>query len=274
MRLFDFGSNWQAFSEQRVDAQRLTLAVRSLQSLLQRDTLQGVSFLDVGCGSGLFSIAAYQLGAAKVIGIDINPRCITVSEQNRNRLVPNAPIRFQKVSALSPQSLDVLGMFDLVYAWGSLHHTGEMWHAIRNVAKQVTPGGTLVLAIYNKHITSPVWKVIKWLYNQLPGFGQRLMTIFFADIIYVAKFLVTRHNPLNKERGMDFWYDVIDWIGGYPYEYATPQEVEMLMDKQGFFLCRYVAGQVPTGCNEFIFERRVAEAYHPSRVAMTHAPHA
>lgn len=255
MRLFDFGSNWQAFSEQWVDTQRLDVAVRSLQSLLQKDTLGGVSFLDVGCGSGLFSIAAYKLGAARVTGIDINPRCIAVSERNRDRLMGGAPITFQKASALSPETLDVLGLFDLVYAWGSLHHSGAMWEAIRNVAGRVSPGGTLVLAIYNKHITSIAWKATKWLYNQLPRPVQRLMVIPFAGIIYVAKFLVTWRNPLEKERGMDFWFDVIDWVGGYPYEYATPEEVETLVCGQGFILRRYVAAQVPTGCNEFVFQR-------------------
>jgi len=255
MRVFDFGSNWQAFSEQRVDQQRLGLAVQSLQALLQRDSLQGVSFLDVGCGSGLFSLAAKELGATKVVGIDINPRCIAVCEQNRERLEPESVISFQKASALDPASLRALGQFDLVYAWGSLHHTGAMWNAIRNVARQVAPSGTLVLAIYNKHVTSPVWKVIKRLYNQLPGFGQRIMALLFAAIIYVAKLLVTRRNPLDKERGMDFWYDVVDWIGGYPYESAAPPEIEAFMKAEGFALRRCVPAQVPTGCNELIFER-------------------
>lgn len=254
-RQFDFGSNWQAFSGQRVDNQRLTLATRSLQSLLQRDTLRGLSFLDVGCGSGLFSIAAHQLGASRVVGIDINPRCIVVSQDNRDRLAPKAPIVFQELSALAPASLRSLGLFDVVYAWGSLHHTGAMWDSIRNVAKQVSPGETLVLAIYNKHITSPLWKRIKWFYNQLPSFAQRLMTILFAGIIYLVKFMVTRRNPLDKKRGMDFWYDVIDWIGGYPYEYATHHEVESFMRRNGFAIRQYIPAQVPTGCNEFVFQR-------------------
>ena len=255
MRRFDFGSNWEAFSEQRIDTQRVAVAVQSLKSLLQRDTLNGMSFLDVGCGSGLFSIAAHRLGASEVIGIDINPRCIEVSERNRDRLAPGAPITFKNASALSPESLEGLGVFELVYAWGSLHHTGAMWEAIRNVAAHVSPGGTLVLAIYNKHITSPVWKKIKWLYNHLPTFAQRLMIVLFAGIIYAAKFIVTRHNPLKKERGMDFWYDVIDWVGGYPYECATPGEVEAVMKNEGFVTRRFTSAQVPTGCNEFLFER-------------------
>ncbi len=255
MRVFDFGANWQSFSSERLGPERLGAARESLKSLLQRDSLHGASFLDVGCGSGLFAIAAHQLGAAPVTGIDVNPRCIAVSEENCTRLAPAAEIRFLQASVLDGEAMQSLGLFDLVYAWGSLHHTGAMWEAIRNVTQVVSPDGTLVLSIYNRHWTSPIWKKIKWLYNQLPAFGQRIMALVFGGIIYIAKLFVTRRNPLEKERGMDFWYDVIDWIGGYPYEYATPQAVQTYVNAHGFALHHYVHAQVPTGCNEFVFEK-------------------
>jgi 2-polyprenyl-3-methyl-5-hydroxy-6-metoxy-1,4-benzoquinol methylase len=256
-KVFDFGSNWDEFSRRRIDRQRLALACESLQALLQKENLTGKSFLDVGCGSGLFSIAAHQLGAVNVIGIDVNPRCIEISQANRDSMVPGAPIQFCVASALDPDQLERLGSFDLVYAWGSLHHTGSMWKAMLNVSKCVVPGGSLVLAIYNKHITSPGWKVVKWLYNQAPKIVQRSMVLIFAGIIYVAKLLVTGTNPFKKERGMDFWFDVIDWIGGYPYEYATPKEIEKSICNYSFKLQRYLPAQVPTGCNEFVFRRLV-----------------
>lgn len=256
-RAFDFGLNWEQFSERRLEPESLLIAIRSLQTLLERDNLHGLSVLDIGCGSGLFAIAAHELGAAKVVGIDIDPRCIVVSEQNLKRLSTNASVAFRRASVLDQRDLALLGMFDLVYAWGSLHHTGAMWEAIGNAAKQISPQGTLVLAIYNKHTTSPLWKRIKWLYNHVPNLCQRIMTIFFAGLIYVAKFLATGRNPLRKERGMDFWHDVIDWVGGYPYEYATSSEVESFMKARGFALRRHVPAQVPTGCNEFVFERNI-----------------
>ena len=253
--MFDFGSNWEAFSDQRLDEDRISIAVRSLQTLLRRESFAGLSFLDVGCGSGLFSIAAHRMGAARVVGIDINPRCISVSAQNCARLAPHPSITFCQMSALDSDALLGLGVFDVVYAWGSLHHTGAMWDAIRNTAQCVAPGGMLTLAIYNRHMTSPAWRVIKRVYNHLPKLGQRVMAIFFTAIIYVAKFVVTRRNPLNKERGMDFWYDVIDWIGGYPYEYATSEQVRKFVEAQGYVRQHWVAASVPTGCNEFVFTK-------------------
>jgi 2-polyprenyl-6-hydroxyphenyl methylase/3-demethylubiquinone-9 3-methyltransferase len=262
---FDFGSNWAEFSKQHIDRQRLVLACESLQSLLEEKSLSGRSFLDVGCGSGLFSIAAHQLGATKVIGIDVNPRCIEISQANRDFLVPGAPIEFYVASALDPERLKSFGNFNLVYAWGSLHHTGSMWNALRNVSECVGPEGILVLAIYNKHVTSPVWKSIKWFYNRAPGIIQRCMVAFFGVVIYVAKFLVIRTNPMQKERGMDFWFDVVDWIGGYPYEYARREEVEQSVYEQGFLLDRFIVAQVPTGCNEFVFSRVPIRHGQPAR---------
>jgi ubiquinone/menaquinone biosynthesis C-methylase UbiE len=258
LKTFDFGSNWQEFSRQRIDVDRTMIACESLRSLSGKKTLAGMSFLDVGCGSGLFSIAAHQLGATRVVGIDLNPRCIEISKENRDRLAPRSMIEFCIASALETATLEHFGVFDLVYAWGSLHHTGSMWTAIRNVARCVAPGGMLIVAIYNKHITSPSWKFIKWFYNQVPRLVQRLMIVFFAGIIWIAKFLVTRRNPLKKERGMDFWFDVIDWVGGYPYQYATYREVESFVTNQGFEMRRYISATVPTGCNQFVFDRKSA----------------
>lgn len=255
MRVFDFGTNWQSFTEQRVDEARLATATRSLQDLLGRSDLAGLRVLDVGCGSGLFSVAAARLGAAEVLGVDINPRCLTVSAANQARFAPSAAMGFRQMSALSAEGMRDLRQFDLVYAWGSLHHTGAMWDAIRNTAQCAAPGGTLVLAIYNRHSTSAIWRGIKWLYNQVPPLLQRVMVVLFAGVIYLAKLAVTRRNPLEKERGMDFWYDVIDWVGGYPYEYATQDEVTSFVGQLGFRLRRAVPAQVPTGCNEFVFER-------------------
>jgi SAM-dependent methyltransferase len=256
LRIFDFGGNWEEFSKRHIDRRRLEMACESLQSLLAKENFEGKTFLDVGCGSGLFSMAAHQLGATKVVGIDVNPRCIEISQANRDLLAPGSPIEFHVASALESEQLNRFGTFDLVYAWGSLHHTGALWSAVHNVSKCVAPQGVMILAIYNKHITSPVWKSIKWIYNQVPRIIQRVMILVFAGIIYITKYLVTRTNPLNKERGMDFWFDVVDWVGGYPYEYATPREVETIVTRGGFQLRCSISASVPTGCNEFVFERK------------------
>ena len=73
-------------------------------------------------------------------------------------------------------------------------------------------------------------------------------------VIWMAKFIVAGY-PKKKSRGMDFYYDVIDWIGGYPYEYASIEEVDEIMSALGFKKVKLIPANVPTGCNEFVFRR-------------------
>jgi 2-polyprenyl-6-hydroxyphenyl methylase/3-demethylubiquinone-9 3-methyltransferase len=98
-----------------------------------------------------------------------------------------------------------------------------------------------------------MWKVLKWLYNHVPVILQRMLVLLFGMVIYLAKLVVTRQNPLNKTRGMDFWYDVVDWIGGYPYEHATAQKIRDYVEALGLQHRKTIPPTVPTGCNEFVF---------------------
>jgi 2-polyprenyl-3-methyl-5-hydroxy-6-metoxy-1,4-benzoquinol methylase len=254
-KIFNFGNNWLSFSENRLDEHSLHTAIQSLKSLTGLDNFKDISFLDVGCGSGLFSIAAHQLGAKKVVGLDVNSTCILASKRNSLHFLIYDGVDFLEGSILDRSYIEKLGHFEIVYAWGSLHHTGSMWEALHNTSLPVSQNGLLVVSIYNKHITSPIWNKIKRIYNLVPKIIQKAMVLFFAGIIFVAKLLVTRHSPLEKQRGMDFWYDLVDWIGGYPYEYASPTDVIRFVEDLGFTQLNFFPAQVPTGCNEFVFVR-------------------
>lgn len=251
---FDFGKNWQDFSEHSLGQAQFTSAVESLDQLIGKGDITGKSFLDIGCGSGVFAISAVQLGAQKAVGIDVSRQCIDVCQQNKQRFAPQSQIDFLYQSIFD-ESFCELGQFDIVYSWGVLHHTGNMYQAIKLAAQMVKPDGTLAIAIYNRHWSSPVWKTIKRFYNCAPRFIQWLMIGFFYGIIALAKFIVTGKNPFAKRRGMNFYHDVIDWVGGYPYEYASREEIEQFVEKIGFRLVKFNKAPVPTGCNEFVFAR-------------------
>jgi SAM-dependent methyltransferase len=254
---FDFGSNWKAFSAERMDADRVEAASASLDELIGPGRLVGKSFLDVGCGSGLFSIAAARNGARSVHGFDLNATAIETSIRNARSFVGEGATipNFQQGSVLDQACLEQVGQYDVVYAWGSLHHTGAMWQAIRNAASLVAKDGLFVLAIYNKHWTSPFWTHVKRTYNVSPRFLRKMMNGVFGAAMYVAVWAVARQNPMNKERGMDFWYDVVDWLGGYPFEVASADEIRDFLAPLGFELVNLATPRVPTGCNEFVFQR-------------------
>jgi 2-polyprenyl-6-hydroxyphenyl methylase/3-demethylubiquinone-9 3-methyltransferase len=263
---FDFGENWEDFSREALNSEKVQQAKEDFQRLLDGIPLANRSFLDIGFGQGLNLLSAAS-GGARCLGIDINARCLQVLSQNARTFFPDISdeqIARLQGSIIDPEIIRKLqldsrarkGKFDIVHSWGALHHTGSMFEAIRNSAYLVSEKGYLVLAIYQTHWSSALWKCVKFLYNKSPAIGRRLFIWFFYPLIYLAKWIVTRENPKNKNRGMDFYHDVIDWVGGYPYEYANRTEITEYLKELGFDLIRFFPPTVPTGCMEFVFRKR------------------
>ncbi len=255
--MFSFGENWASFS-QRLTEERIQEAMHSLVNLFGENGLQGKTFLDIGCGSGVFSIAAARLGARSVLGVDVDPLSIETSQRNAKRWLsnPDGPISFRQASVLDEQEVASWGTFDIVYSWGVLHHTGDMLRALRNAAQTVRPQGLLMIAIYHRHWSSPIWKLIKWFYNRIGKRGQRVLVWLFVPLIAAAKWLVTLENPFKMRRGMDFMHNVVDWLGGYPYEYASVDEMRAHLERLGFQVLAVYPAKVPTGCNEFVCRKQ------------------
>jgi ubiquinone/menaquinone biosynthesis C-methylase UbiE len=256
LKQFDFGENWQDFSASRLDDLHIEQARQHFHELMADVNLAGKTFLDVGFGQGLSLLIAHQEGAM-VTGMDINPKCAQVVEKNKQVLGIEDEIETIVGSVLNPDDLARLQsrQFDIVHSWGVLHHTGDMEKAISNACRFVKPGGGLVLAIYNRHWSSLPWLWIKWLYCHMPAPIQKVIIGLFYPVIMLAKFLATGQNPFRMSRGMDFYYNVVDWVGGYPYEYATIDEVVESLKSQGLRIRKAIPAKVPTGCNEFVFEK-------------------
>lgn len=233
-------------------------------SLMGDIELKGRTFLDIGFGQGFSLLAACAQGARSV-GCDINPKCHEVIERNRSLfpevggmtipLYAGSIVDDAVVAALRDAPEAGEKGFDVVHSWGVLHHTGDMKRALANAGSLVRPGGHFVIAIYNRHWTSLPWLAIKALYVNSPRWAQRSMIGVLYPIIWLAKLAATKNNPKSMDRGMDFYYNVVDWVGGYPYEYATMGEMENMCRPLGFALVRSIAAKVPTGCNELVFRK-------------------
>ena len=251
---FTFGENWLQFST-TLDPDRVRSAEESMQSLLQRPRLDGLTFLDLGAGSGLFSIAALGLGAARVVAIDRDPNCLKAIRRNVERLATldeSRRIEFRQGDVLDPASLPT-EKFDIVYAWGSLHHTGSMWQAVNNAGACVRDGGLFAIAIYNSTWSSSLWHRIKRIYHGSPSWARTGMVAALTGVrgaIRLSRF----KRPFRVERGMSVWYDAVDWLGGLPYEYATSEEVDAFLNDRGFQTVHHVLTN-RSGCNEFLCRR-------------------
>lgn len=260
---FAFGENWESFLK-LVDEGRIRRAEETLTDMLGAGTLEGRSFLDVGCGSGLFSLAARRLGA-KVISFDYDPQSVACTTQLRQRYFPNdEDWRVRQGSVLEQDFISGLGTFDVVYSWGVLHHTGAMWEALANVAPLVESNGTLYIAIYNDQgRSSRIWKAVKRAYVRapnplkwavlLPAFVRLWGPTTVKDLLRGTPFRTWRTYKEERSRAMDPWRDVVDWVGGYPFEVAKPEDIFEFYRARGFELRRLTTCAGGIGCNEFVF---------------------
>jgi len=209
---FDFGKNWTNFSKKALDDRRIQQARTDFNQLLSGLNLAGQRFVDIGFGQGLSLLLAKEAGA-QVVGCDINKNCLEALRQT-SRFFPGMQIDDIPLvigSILETGTVDRLKTlgeherYDVVHSWGVLHHTGHMSRAIAHAARLVKPSGKFIIAIYNRHWSSPLWLIIKRLYCNSPDWVQRIMIGLFFPIICIAKFLITGKNPIRQERGMDFF---------------------------------------------------------------------
>lgn len=245
---FAFGDNWSDYAK-TADGKALDEATAGLTRLLPDgfDPV-GKSFLDIGCGSGLHSVAAHRLGFAPITAVDYDENSVSTTKALASRF--NAPIACLQDDILNSK---ISGQFDVVYSWGVLHHTGDMANAIKNARLLVKSGGTFIIAIYLRTQFCGMWKVIKRTYSAGGPLRQRPMAA-----IYIAALKARGLGNVGRDRGMTFYHDAIDWLGGYPYESAYPETVNALAG-DAFRLVK-VQNVVPsrglfgTGCAEYTFE--------------------
>jgi 2-polyprenyl-6-hydroxyphenyl methylase/3-demethylubiquinone-9 3-methyltransferase len=264
---FEFGENWRRFLAV-LDERRIAEAERSLQAMLGVADLRGRTFLDVGCGSGLFSLAAVRLGAERVHSFDYDAASVACAREVKRRFMPDAEgWTIDRGDVLDEALVAPLGTWDVVYSWGVLHHTGAMADAFENVARLVAPGGRLFISIYNDQgPRSRFWLAVKRGYNRVPA---RLRPAYAFAVMGPREalslgFAIARLNPgayvrtwteYHRRRGMSRRHDLVDWVGGYPFEVAKPEEVFTFFRRRGFRLEGLKTAGGGLGCNEFVFVR-------------------
>ena len=263
---FSFGENWSSFVDLLSPA-RIAEAEKSLRTMLDVETLSGKSFLDIGSGSGLFSLAARRLDAARILSFDFDPMSVQTTMRLRDRHSPgDARWEVERGDVLDAGYMSELGRFDVVYAWGVVPHTGDMATALRYTAERVATGGRLFVSVYHDQgFRSRIWRVVKRTYNRIPAWLRPVYVVLAMAPIELRHALgelragaprryLEHWRSYETSRGMDRWHDLVDWVGGYPFEVARPEEIIQFYRRRGFALSKLALTR-SLGNNQYVFTR-------------------
>lgn len=251
---FAFGKNWRSFASLINDA-RITSSDEGIARLFHGDELKHKRVLDIGCGSGLPALSLLRRGAEHVTCIDIDADSVAAATKT---LTAHAPS--EAWSAAVTSVFEMVGQFDIVYSWGVLHHTGDMKRAVQKAGEFVKPGGLLAVALYAKTPLCGLWTVEKRIYRKMPRFVQKCAQYLYAGVEAVLRTVTGRKTTKAKLRGMNGMHDIHDWLGGYPYESASLEDVRAM--SPDFELVRTNAlydprtkGVLGSGCNEYVLRK-------------------
>lgn len=265
---FGFGHNWSDYIEKHFSRERVEIAKKHLLGFLKLDDFEGRSFLDIGCGSGLHSLAALQSGASAITSFDYDLQSVETT-MKLHELAGSPPHwKVMQGSVLDRAFVESLPSADVVYSWGVLHHTGSMWEAVDNTAHCMSDASLLYIALYSSDVyvspTPEYWIKLKRAYNSAGPLRKRLMESKYAGRRMLGC-IKRGENPFKYvkdykvSRGMSYWHDLKDWLGGYPMEFAGNKETETFCrDRLGLKLCNITAGE---GCTEYLFQHQGQETY-------------
>lgn len=275
LQRFSFGKNWLCFLES-LNESRTQEAIVSLQQKLNCKDLKEKVFLDIGSGSGLFSLAANRLGA-KVFSFDYDQDSVKCTQFLKDNYGDNAyEWLVEQGSVLDQEYMKKFGQVDIVYSWGVLHHTGSMYQAFENIADLVKEQGQLFISIYNDQgRRSKLWRLIKKTYVSVPFLRIPLCILcgLWLWKVRIMVGLLHHGNPFKyiieygkNNRGMSAWHNLKDWVGGYPFEVAKPEQIFDYFFDKNFQLNKMKTCAGGLGCNEFVFVKTKGST-NPNKVA-------
>ena len=216
------------------------------------EEIQGKSVLDAGCGTGIFSIIFANKGADSVTGIDISEGSLQTAQSLKKKFnLQNANFQKQDMHHLPFHD----EQFDIVWAWGTVHHTTDPFKAIDELIRVLKKGGSILLAVYTRTKLTFIHEIIRKTLVLTPRrtwtFLSKIMAFFLTPVVYVFK---KREKSRKGEKLEEL---ILDWYFVPIRFYYRPEEIKSYLEKKGFTIENYLpaSGRFNSTSN-FIFKAR------------------
>lgn len=253
---FEFGKNWKNFLT-AVSESEIKKAEEDIKEWLGTESLTGKRIIDIGSGSGIHSFAFYKMGAKEIVSFDYDDD--SVEATNKMWQIAGSPNNWKVIqgSILDEEFCKKPGFFDIVYSWGVLHHTGNMWKAIENAISLVQPDGIFWISIYQKGTGYTKALDLKKKYNN-SSFIEKKIMIYSHIFKMIGHKILNGKNPFKwnqkTSRGMNTYHDLVDWLGGLPYEVATKEEITTFCQSKNLKLKKTIPFP-EGGCSIYLFTK-------------------
>ena len=260
---YGFGKNWEQFVKQHFNPERVEISKKYMLNFLKMDNLQGKYFLDIGCGSGLHSLAALQAGAARIVSFDLDPGSVKTALTLKEYAGNPSHWTVLQGSILDDSFISQIEPADIAYSWGVLHHTGALWKSFENAAGLMNTSGVFYVALYTETyvegLPKEYWLSVKQNYNRASSFGKKVMEVRHLWMFYLYKrirnipHLIKQVKEYKALRGMELYTNLKDWLGGWPMEYSSQEEVIDHAHDLGLSLINFKSGEANL---EYVFCRK------------------
>ncbi len=216
------------------------------------EEVQGKSVLDAGCGTGIFSIIFSNNGAGHVTGIDISEGSLKTAKNLKEKFNLSHTEFLQQDMLVLPFPDEI---FDIVWAWGTVHHTTDPFRAIEELIRVLKPGGSILLAVYKRTRLTFIHEIIRKTLLRTPQKTWKMLGKILAFFLSPVVFLFKKRE--KSRQGEKLEELIIDWYFVPIRHYYRPEEIEHFLEEKGLSIEEYLpaSGRFDSTSN-FIFKAR------------------
>jgi ubiquinone/menaquinone biosynthesis C-methylase UbiE len=208
---------WKDFDINTLTEESLQLLRRRLPQDFIAESVQGKNVLDMGCGSGRYSIALARTGAQQVVGVDFQAKAFHSARMWCQE--HSQPVEFIAGDVLSLPTSD--RCFDFIFCNGVLHHTKSIRKGLEELSRVLKPSGKAFLYIYAAGgIFWRTREVLRGLFKKIP-------------VTYTRMVLHTMGLPSNRFIFCDTWYVPVE-------NYTTTAQLHSILEESGLAYKKFI----------------------------------